>query len=142
LKSPCLPTALIGNHRRQDHYVRDRESMNKPGIMTAIPRRRYRYGEFTVVVLGDIESGDGIDYRYIMAVVKGEDSEPGLYVTAEKTGGTGQHSGYAMRIIMRDGAEVIGTSPAWGEFETFVQEGLEIVGEVLDLSDEVPYQLR
>ena len=110
--------------------------------MTAIPRRRYRYGEFTVVVLGDIESSDGIDYRYIMAVVKGEDTEPGLYVTAEKTGGRSQHSDYAMRILMRDGAEVIATSPAWGELGTFVQEGLEIVGEMLDLSDEVPYQLR
>jgi hypothetical protein len=47
-----------------------------------------------------------------------------------------------MRILMRDGAEVIASSPAWGELEAFVQEGLEIVGEVLDLSDEVPYQLR
>jgi hypothetical protein len=26
------------------------ESMNKPAIMTAIPKRRYKYGEFTVVV--------------------------------------------------------------------------------------------
>jgi len=58
--------------------------MNKPGIMTAMPRRRYRYGEFTVVVLGDIESSDGIDYRYIMAVVKGADPEPGLYLTAKR----------------------------------------------------------
>jgi hypothetical protein len=37
---------------------------------------------------------------------------------------------------------VIATSPAWGELDIFVQEGLEIVGEMLDLSDEVPYQLR
>jgi hypothetical protein len=116
--------------------------MNKPGIMTAIPRRRYRYGEFTVVVLGDIESSDGIEYRYIMAVVRGADNEPGLYVTAEKAPGTGQQSDYTMRILMKDGAEVIATSAAWGELEAFVQEGLEIVGEMLDLSDEVPYQLR
>jgi hypothetical protein len=116
--------------------------MNKPGIRTAIPKRRYRYGDFTVVVLGDIESSDGIDYQYIMAVVKGVDTEPGLYVTAEKSGGTGQKSDYTMRILMRDGAEVIATSPAWGELKAFVQEGLEIVGDVLDLSDEAPYPLR
>jgi hypothetical protein len=116
--------------------------MNKPGIVTAIPRRRYRYGEFIVVVLGDIESSDGIDYRYIMAVVKGADPEPGLYVTAEKTGGMVRQSDYTMRILMRDGAEVIATSPAWGELDAFVRDGLEIVSEVLDLSDEVPYQLR
>ena len=122
--------------------IRDRQGMSKPGILTAIPRRRYRYGEFTVIVLGDIESSDGIDYRYIMAVVKGADTEPGLYLTAEKAGGIGSQSDYTMRILMRDGAEVLATSPAWGELEVFVREGLNIVGEVLDLSDEVPYQLR
>ena len=116
--------------------------MNKPGIVTAIPRRRYRYGEFTVVVLGDIESSDGIDYRYIMAVVKGEDPEPGLYLTAEKTGGGGRQSDYTMRIIMRDGAEMIATSPSWDDLDAFVRDGLEIVNEVLELSDEVPYQVR
>jgi hypothetical protein len=47
-----------------------------------------------------------------------------------------------MRILMRDGAEVIATSPAWGDLDAFVREGLEIVSEVLELSDEVPYQLR
>jgi hypothetical protein len=116
--------------------------MNKPGILTAIPRRRYRYGEFTVVVLGDIESSDGIDYRYIMAVVKGVDPEPGLYLTAEKGSGGGQRTDYTMRMLMRDGAEVIATSPAWSELDAFVHDGLEIVGEVLKLSDEVPYPLR
>jgi hypothetical protein len=116
--------------------------MNKPGIMTAIPRRRYTYGEFTVVVLDAIDSNDGIDYRYIMAVVKGADTEPGLYVTAEKAARTGQQSDYVMRILMRDGAAVISTSPAWSELDAFVQDGLDVVGEVLDLSDEVPYLMR
>ena len=137
-----LPLRVNRQSPGRGHYSQGREGMNKPGIMTAIPRRRYSYGEFTVVVLGDVESNDGIDYRYIMAVVKGEDTEPGLYVTAEKTGGRSQHSDYTMRILMRDGAEVIATSPAWGELEAFVKEGLEIVGDVLDLPDEVPYQLR
>ena len=116
--------------------------MNKPGILTAIPRRRYRYGEFTVVVLGDIESSDGVDYRYIMAVVKGADPEPGLYLTAEKGRGGGQRADYTMRMLMRDGAEVIATSPDWSELDAFTRDGLEIVSEVLKLSDEVPYPLR
>ena len=116
--------------------------MDKPGIVTAIPRRRYRYGEFTVVVLGDIESSDGIDYRYIMAVVKGSDPEPGLYLTAERLVGGGRQAGYTMRMLMRDGAEVIATSSEWEDLEAFVRDGLEIVSEVLQLSDEVPYQLR
>jgi hypothetical protein len=116
--------------------------MNKPGIVTAIPRRRYRYGEYTVVVLGDIESSDGIDYQYIMAVVRGADAEPGLYLTAESEGGGSRQGDYTMRMLMRDGAEMIARSPDWSELEAFVRDGLEIVSEVLRLSDEVPYQLR
>jgi hypothetical protein len=115
--------------------------MNAPGILTAIPRRRYKYGEFTVVVLGDIESSDGIDYRFILAVVKGSDPSPGLYLTSEKPPGAGAESDYTMRILMQDGAEVLASSPDFGELEAFTQEGLEIVSDVLGLSDEVPYQL-
>jgi hypothetical protein len=115
--------------------------MNKPGIVTAIPKRRYRYGEFTVVVLGDIESSDGIDYRYIMAVVKGADPEPGLYLTAEKGRGGDRGGDYTMRMLMQDGAEVISASPDWAVLETFTRDALEIVRQVLQLSDEVPRQL-
>lgn len=115
--------------------------MNKPGIITAIPERRYRYGEFTVVVLGDIESSDGIAYRYIMAVLKGADPEPGLYLTAERPSSGNRQAGYTMRIVMSDGADVIATSPAWDDLDVFARDGLEIVSQMLELSDEVPYQL-
>ena len=50
--------------------------MSKPGIVTAIPKRRYTLGEFSLVVLGEIESNDNRDYGYIMAVVRGTDPEP------------------------------------------------------------------
>ena len=43
--------------------------MAEINIQTAIPKRRYRIGEFTAVVLGEVESEDRADYRYIMAVV-------------------------------------------------------------------------
>ena len=67
-------------------------TMNKPGIVTAIPRHRYKYGDFTVVVLGDIESNDSVDYHLVMAVVWGSDPDPGLYVTAERTPQSGNGS--------------------------------------------------
>ena len=113
--------------------------MHKPGFKTAIPRHRYKLGEFTLVVLGEVESSDGIDYQYILAVVKGQDPEPGLYITSEKTTDpTGEHS---MRVIMKDGAEVIGTSAEWGSLDPFVNEALAIVSKILNLDDETPYQL-
>jgi len=111
--------------------------MSKPSILTAIPLRRYKFGEFTLTVLGDIETQDGMVYRYILAVVQGDDPEPGLYITAEQ--GAGED--LAMRIMMRDGDEVIGHSGAWRELDGFVGEAIKIVSRVLNLSDETPYQL-
>jgi len=114
----------------------------KPGIVTALPRRRYKFGEYTVVVLGDIESNDGIDYRYIVAVVRGADPEPGFYLTAERDmvgGGAGED--YSMRVIMQDGADIIGTSREWRDLDAFVREALDVIGKVFKLTDEVPYPL-
>ena len=114
-------------------------SVSKPGFKTAIPMRRYKLGEFTIVVLGEIESSDGIDYRYILAVVQGQDPEPGLYITAEKSADPAGE--YSMRIAMKDGAEVIGSSTEWGNLDPFVNEALGIVSKVLNLGDETPYRL-
>jgi len=111
--------------------------MNKPGIQTAIPKRRYRFGEFTITVLGEISSSDGIDYRYIAAVIQGQNPEPGMYLTAEPDAG----GSYAMRLVMHDGAEVIGSSAQWGGLDAFVDEVLRVVARVLSLADETPYRL-
>jgi hypothetical protein len=112
----------------------------RPGIATAIPKRRYKLGEFTLIVLGDIESKDGIDYQYIMAVIRGEDPEPGVYITAERGNEAGSRE-FSMRFIMRDGSEVIGSSSQWNDLDSFVGEATGIVTRVLSLSDETPYRL-
>ena len=114
-------------------------SVSKPGFKTAIPMRRYKLGEFTIVVLGEIESSDGIDYQYILAVVQGQDPEPGLYITAEKAAVPAGE--YSMRLAMKDGAEVIGSSAEWGSLDLFVDEALGVVSRVLNLGDETPYRL-
>lgn len=111
--------------------------MSKPSISTAIPLRRYKFGEFTLTVLGDIESPDSMNYHYILAVVQGDDPEPGLYVTAERGAGADM----AMRIMMNDGDEVIGFSDQWRDLDVFAEESINIVSRVLNLSDETPYQL-
>lgn len=113
--------------------------MNKPGIVTAIPRRRYKLGEFTVIVLGEIASNDDISYRYITAVVQGSDPEPGIYITCEQA--QSPNTDYTMRIVMRDGEQVIGTSSEWGDLDAFVNEAITIVSRVLNLGDEEPYRV-
>ena len=37
--------------------------MERPRFSTAIPKRRYRYGDYNAVVLGDIESTGSAQYR-------------------------------------------------------------------------------
>jgi hypothetical protein len=114
--------------------------MNKPGIVTAIPRRRYRLGEFSLVVLGEIESNDDRDYRYIMAVVQGDDPQPGIYLTAERNRAA-EHNGYDMRLVMQDGEDVIGSSLDWHEVDAFTDEAIRIVNQILNLGDEEPYRM-
>lgn len=111
--------------------------LSKPSISTAIPLRRYKFGEFTLTVLGDIESPDERQYRYILAVIQGENPEPGLYVTVER--GSGEE--LAMRVMMSDGDEVIGHSDQWSDLDKFADDSINIISRVLDLSDETPYQL-
>lgn len=114
--------------------------MSKPGITTAIPKRRYRLGEFTLTVLGEIDSSDGVEYRYIMAVIQGQSPEPGLFITAEQPAGSAGQA-LDMRVIMRDGSEVIGQDAEWNRLDAFTEKSIEIVSRVLNLSDETPYQL-
>lgn len=111
----------------------------KPAIATAIPRRRYRLGEFTITVLGDIESTDGRAYRFIAAVIRGQDPEPGMYLTVEPA--SDAQEGLDLRIIMRDGSEVLDRGTSWSDLDTFVEEVIRIVSRVLQLTDETPYQL-
>ena len=46
-----------------------------------------------------------------------------------------------MRVSMKDGAEVIGSSAEWGSLDPFIDEALGIVSRVLNLGDETPYRL-
>jgi len=111
--------------------------VDKPVITTAIPLRRYRLGEFTLTVLGDIESPDDCNYRYFMAVIRSDDPEPGLFISAEE----GEGDDLVMRIMMHDGNEVIGRSGEWRDVSVFTDKAISIVSRVLNLSDEIPYQL-
>ncbi len=117
--------------------------MDKPKIITALPQCRYKLGAFLITVLGEIESSGGVQYRYIAAVITDGDAEPGLYVTCEHPAGSPTRGGkHVMRMIMRDGEQVIGSSDRWGDLDGFVSDTLEVVARVLDLQDEEPYLLN
>jgi len=116
--------------------------MERPNFRTAIPKRRYRLGEFTITILGEIDSEEIVEYQYILAVVREGDSQPGMYLTAEKRqAGQKRMSDYEMRLIMQDGTQVVGTSEHWKELEIFAKDALQMVQTILNLQDEEPRQL-
>lgn len=111
--------------------------MSLPTIKTAIPKRRYQLGEFVISVLGEIESDDPVQYRWIMAVATDKDPTPGIYITAERA----KAGPWQMRLAMREGAQVLGESEAWQELGRFVADALEVVSKFLNLADEIPHRL-
>ncbi len=115
--------------------------MSAPDIKTALPKRRYQLGEFMISVLGEVESGDGVDYRYVMAVARETDPKPNLFLSIEpNTGGVGEGR-WALRVSMPDGSQVLGASDQWGDLDTFTREGLSMVQKMLTLEDEMAYRL-
>lgn len=115
---------------------------NKPDIKTAIPKRRYQLGQFSVVILGDIETNDANDYRYVLAVVHEGNPEPGMYLTCEPAPGEVQDKGkWVMRLIMRDGAQLFAANDNWSDLDAFATDGIATVQQLLKLTDEEPFQL-
>jgi hypothetical protein len=111
--------------------------MSVPQINTAIPLRRYQYGEFIITVLGDIDSPDPVRYRYIVAVAQEGNPQPGLFISSERAA----DGACALRVSMADGAQVLESSPAFCDLDLLVKEALQIIAGVLNLSDEMPHRL-
>lgn len=116
--------------------------MERPKIQVAIPQQRYQLGSYQAVVLGEIESGDGHRYRYILALVKSGEAQPGFYVTAEKNPRSRAHEGaYRLRVISEGLNEELGSSDRWGDLDAFASEGLALAAEALGLGGEQPTRL-
>lgn len=106
-----------------------------PLIRTAIPKRRYRVGDQNVTVLGEIESSDGIAYRWIMAFVQDGQARPGFFVCAERNG-PGSEAGYRLRVVNAVMSEVVEQSDALGDLDAFADAGLRLGKGALGLGNE------
>ncbi len=113
-----------------------------PRILTAIPKRRFQYGDFGVSVLGEIESGDERDYRYVAAFVREGESQPRLYVVCERLPpGQRSEGSYALRVVNAVMDEVMEIDDRWVDFDAFTEQALEMGGQLLGLEQETPYSL-
>jgi hypothetical protein len=107
-------------------------SVERPSFQSAIPKKRYQVGEFTVVVLGDIENIDNGKYVYVLAVVKEGAKLPTLYVTLEDND---------MTVIGENINEKLGSDPKWRDQTLFTASAMNVAIEVLGLRDEMPVPL-
>jgi hypothetical protein len=110
--------------------------MHKPAITTAIPKRRYQIGHYTGVVLGDIESADNNQYLYIFAAIAEGNTDPDLYVIAEKNGKQAD-----LRLESDTLSEVLDSSPDWKDLDRFAAKAIELSASLLGLSDQQPQRL-
>lgn len=113
-----------------------------PKIQRAIPQRRYQFGDYGVTVLGEIESGDGRDYHYVVAFVREGESRPRLYVVAERLPpGQREKGSHALRVVNSAMDEVMDVDSRWARLGEFVDQALQMGAQILSLEQEIPYQL-
>lgn len=106
-----------------------------PSIRTAIPKRRYQLSDFSVTLLGEIDSNDPVTYHYLLAFVPMGESQPSCYVSAEKVPPKDRADGaYRLRVINSAMSEVMDQSDAWGDIDTFAEQGIQLAQQVLGLT--------
>jgi hypothetical protein len=116
--------------------------MALPKIKTAIPKRRYQFGEFSLVILGDIESDDEISYHYLMGIIPQGANTPELFISAEKSSAAQRQQGrYQMRVIAEQASKIVEQSDRWKDLDSFIDDALALVSELLTLTDEEPRQV-
>jgi hypothetical protein len=116
--------------------------MALPVIKTALPKRRYQFGEFLLVVLGEIESGDNIPYHFLLGIIPDGANAPELFISAEKCSRSpAQAGGYQMRVIADKMSQTLNQSDRWGNLDDFINDALTVVTKLLNLVDEKPIPL-
>jgi hypothetical protein len=110
---------------------------DRPAIQTAIPRHRYQIGDFSATVLGDIDSGDPRQYRYILALVPMGETQPSFYVCCEQVPPERSADGrYDVRVVNETMSELVDSADHWGDLETFSEMALDLARQVLGLKNE------
>lgn len=116
--------------------------MHAPQIVTAVPERRYHIGTFSAVILGEVESADGLEYRYVLALVPEGESEPVLYITCRDVSDQ-EPAGAStiVEVLAESGERAFGPDDRWRDLDAFAGDALAMVQRVMGLTDEEPARL-
>lgn len=110
--------------------------MNVPDIQTAVPARRYAFGDYTAVVLHEIATRDPRTYHFILALVPFGASAPLLFVTCEAAGPGEDADQTIIRVIAETGERAFGPDERWRDLERFSEDALLMARKVLRLENE------
>ena len=116
--------------------------MQKPSISTAIPKQRYKFGAYTIVVLEEIASEDVIEYVYLLAAIKDGHNEPEVFITCEKAPVPEMDNGshivrvFAERLSIEESGKIIDQSDSWSNKTAFISYALSGFQQMLQLQDE------
>ena len=121
--------------------------MQKPSISTAIPKQRYKFGGYTIVVLEEILSNDEIEYEYLLAAIKDGHNEPEVFITCERASNTEVSKGshivrvFAEQLNADESGKIIDQSNTWSNKAAFISYALSGFQQMLQLQDEQPIPL-
>jgi hypothetical protein len=116
--------------------------MPAPDIKTAIPKRRFKLGDFTLVFLGEIETTDAESYQYILAMVKDGEQAPSVFVVAEQARGEDKKQGsHRMRVLGPNTDQLIGVSDRWSNLDNFIEDSIAGAKQMFGLSDEEAFPI-
>jgi hypothetical protein len=108
-----------------------------PVIRTAIPLHRYQAGDYQATLLGEIESGDRSDYRFILAFIEQGQNEPSFYVCCERNRPPDPPGGaWRMRLVNSAMSEVLDAADEWRNADAFAADALEVAGQALGFAPE------
>lgn len=112
---------------------------DRPAIKTAIPKHRYQLSDYSATVLGDIETGDGRRYRWILALVPMGETQPSLYVCCEF--GRSAEGRYDIRVVNETMSEVVDSADHWSDLEAFSEMAVDLSKQVLGMQNEQAMKL-
>ncbi|MDW3095337.1 MAG: hypothetical protein R8G33_06680 [Gammaproteobacteria bacterium] len=111
--------------------------MALPVIQSAIPKKRYQFGEFTVTLLTDINSNDKASYQFIVAVLREGSIKPEVYITCEVFTLNDAES-YRVRVLSEKDEHIISEDKQWRNEQKFCDYALQGIQQMFELSDENP----
>jgi hypothetical protein len=111
--------------------------MALPTIQSAIPKRRYQFGEFAITLLTDISSSDSASYLFIAAVLREGASKPEVYITCETTTSNDQDT-CRIRVLSEQDEHLISEDKQWRHEQKFCDYALQGIQQMFELTDETP----